>query len=218
MKIVVASVAVSALFAFQGAPERSAEQIEKDRVYFSFNTFKKAVSNHRGQNAVAMLCESTLDYFDRVRELALYGTKEELDAQPLINRMQILTFRHRVSADQLQTMPTPELLAHAFDQGWMMRNVMRHMGIGAVSVDGSRAFGDVRAAGEPVKGKKLLFCKESDKWRFDLLMIIDHSGEQLEGLVRYQDQEENELLMALLTRTSRVIVPETIWNPPFQKP
>jgi hypothetical protein len=145
-----------------------------------FSAYRSAILSGEGDEAAALLGQSTYDYYDEMRRLALYGDAKAVQAQSLVNQMQVLLFRLRVPPDQLESLSSQALIAHAVDQGWIGKNSVLELQPGQVLSEGDVAVLHVIVDGKDA-GPAFRFNRESDAWRLDLLPTMQASNAALQS-------------------------------------
>jgi hypothetical protein len=197
---------------------------ESDGVRQSFQTLKVALLRDRGAEAVRLVSRSTLALSGRVRELALYGSKAELEAQPTAMLAAVLSLRRSVGAQKLQSMPPRDLVAYAVDTNLTRDGPIAGIDLGGVRVNQGFAAADIVSDG-PFPVSQLQFVKEEGFWKLDLSDIaygqtaLDKFVAALapnDGAVR--QSMRNELVLAMIAANSGGGIDGSIWQPPLQRP
>jgi hypothetical protein len=177
-----------------------------------FSAYRSAILSGEGDEAAAFLSQSTYDYYDEMRRLALYGDAKAVQAQSLVNQMQVLLFRLRVPSDQLESLSSQALIAHAVDQGWIGKNSVLKLQPGQVLSEGDVAVLHVIVDGKDA-GPAFRFNRESGAWRLDLLPTMQASNAALQLTAKQQGVPENEFMLVLMESVlGRKVGPEA-WNP-----
>jgi hypothetical protein len=193
-----------------------AQTRDQDEVTSVFGAYKTAIMNDRGQEAAALLSQATVSYFEQMRDVALYGSRQELNRLSTMNLLQTLIMRHRVPADRLVEMSGIALLTYAIEQGWIGKNSVAPLKAQRVYVVGDTAVLDVVSDRGPGKAQ-MRFRREDLGWRLDLLSVIQAGSDQLDNVAKQRGESREELVMALLSATSGRQVEDSIWQPPLQR-
>ena len=143
-------------------------EADADAVRRVFSAYRSAILSGEGNAAAALLSQSTYDYYDEMRQLALYGSADTVKALSLVNQMQVLTLRLRVPTDELESLSSQALIAHAVDQGWIGKNSVLKLQPGKVLADGDVAVLHLIVDGKDA-GTAFRFNRESRAWRLDLV-------------------------------------------------
>lgn len=190
---------------------------DEEQVENAFYAYKVAILNDRGAEAVGLLSRSTVDYYERMRHLALYATKAELEKESTINLMHALALRLRVPTDELHEMNGRSVLEHALDRGWVEKNSVAAFEVRDIRVSEETAAVEIASEHEPGTAQ-MRFVREQGEWKLDLTFLMQGAGEQLEALARQQDLSREEFLLIMLSGMSGGAATEAIWEPPLKRP
>jgi hypothetical protein len=142
----------------------------------------------------------------------LYGNAETVQAQPLVNQLNILLLRLRVPLDELESLSPRALIAHTVDQGWIAKSGVLGLEPGKVVAEGDAAVLHV-VIDEQDAGPAFRFDREGGAWRLDLVPTTQDGNAALELAVRQQGVSESEFMLALVeSAVGRKLGPE-VWVP-----
>lgn len=168
----------------------------------SFSAYRTALLADDGTAAAQQVTEGTFDYFEEMTRVAVCGSAEEVVALEVINRMQVILFRHRVPLDQLVSMSGRDMFVYAVDHGWVGKGGMTSTELGEISQSGDHATATLLVNGEPAPGATFDFKKEQGSWKLDVVSALASGNAVLEQMARQQGVGENMLITALVTRVS----------------
>jgi hypothetical protein len=190
----------------------SAVAEEKEDVAAAFKGYKEAILAQKGEEAAGWVTKGTLDEYQRYIDWALEADRKTVEGLSMMNRVQVLTMRHRVPAEDLRKATGRSIFIHAVDQDWIGKDgVIRTELTEDVAVAGERATGAVTIGGE-LAPMKFHFRKEDGKWRLDLIELIKFSGPALQAAAEQAGMEENELILKVLEMVSGQKPAGTIWE------
>lgn len=197
---------------------------EADAVRQSFQSLKSALLQDRGEEAARLVSRSTLALSDKARDLALYGSKAELEAQPTAMLAAALSLRQSIGPQKLQSLPARELVAYVVDTDLTRDGQVARIDLGGVRVDRQSAAADVLSDG-PFPVSQLQFAKEEGLWKLDLTEIaygdtaIDRLAQMMSpGSPGGQQALRNELVLAMIAANAGTVVDGTLWQPPLRRP
>lgn len=219
MKLLTIPTVLLLVLPFAPTGARTRETVESEdaaAVRRCFAMYKDTLIRQKGDEAAKWVTKSTIDYYGELREVALYGSEEEVRKLSALKKMSILTLRHRVGADSLLKMSAADVWAHGVGQGWSGRNSLQDVEIGKIEFENDAASVEVLVRGRPSR-VKYRFVKEDGAWKMDVLSRLAASEQGMARMVRNQKIEEDEFLIDLLEMTSFTPVPETIWQPPMKR-
>jgi len=188
-------------------------QSDAEAVRSVFASYRSAILAGHGAEAAGLLSQSTYDYYEELRRLALAGDAETVKAQSLVNRFQILLLRLRVPTDQLASLSSRELIARAVDEEWLGKVRTLELEPGDVLADG-----DVATLGIAVPGggatPGFRFQREAGQWRLDLRPTLQVSNVALQMTARQRGLDENAFVFSLLESLIGRKVGAEAWVPP----
>lgn len=197
---------------------------EAGAVRQSFYSLRTALQQNRGEEAARHVSAATLAAVERARDLALYGTKPELEAQPTAMVTAVLSIRRSIAPQDLQRMPARDLVVYAVDNDLTRDGPVGAMDIGGVRVGRGTAVADL-ISNQPVPVRQLQFNKEDGVWKLDLSGVaygdtaIDRVARTISpGNAAGQQAVRNELILAMLAAQGGAGVDASIWQPPFRRP
>ena len=114
---------------------------EAEAVRRLFERYKVALLQGEGELASELVDADTLTYFDEIRKLTLGGDEEAVRQRPFVDRLLIITMRHELPAATLEQMELADLLQHAVEAGWIGKQSIAQLSIGAIEIDGDEATG-----------------------------------------------------------------------------
>jgi hypothetical protein len=190
----------------------------------SFHGLKAALLQNRGEDAAGLVSQSTLALTEQARDLALYGTQAELEAQPTAMLVAALSLRQTIPPRDLQSMPAHDLVAHVVNTDLTRDGPVAGIDIGGVRVDRETALADI-VSNRPFPVAQLRFNKEQGVWKLDLREVaygdtaIDRVARRISpGSVAGQQALRNEMILAMLAMQTGAGIDASIWQPPFPRP
>jgi hypothetical protein len=190
---------------------------EAPAVQAVYDAYRAALRARDGAAGARLVAAPTLEYYADMQWLALYGSAEAVRAQPPIDRLTVLTMRHRVEPERLRGMTARQLLEVAVSEGWAGTGSPAAEKSGDVRVDSSVATMKVTVSGT-TRSSETSFLRQEDGWRLDLLPQVLLLGWALELAAKRTGVAEDDFLLSTLTRSTGRAPSEQIWNPLFPRP
>jgi hypothetical protein len=178
-----------------------------------FAAYREAILSQRGNDAVERVNQATVDYYERVRGLALSAPEQEVRKLPLYDRMMVLLLRHRLPLDLLSGMNGREVFVYGVNRGWIGKEDVMESDVGTVRVSGDRATAQFVKAGKPTP-LSYSFTKESGQWKMDLTAMAPAVNLALKQLIEREGVSEDEFLLDILESVSGQKPSARIWQPP----
>lgn len=188
------------------------ENAESEAVRQTYNSYKEAILNQNGREALPLVTNTTIQYYDRMKEAVLKSPEAEVRQLSTANKMFVLLVRQRMTADSLQGMTPEEFFVHSINQGWVGKNGVLNSDIGKIEVSGQHASAEHLSGGKTTS-IKYRFAKESGKWKLDLTAIMALADQAFKQVMRIQGMEEDELIFSLIESGSGRKVSKDIWKP-----
>lgn len=190
-------------------------QSEADLVRGTFLAYKEAILQQQGRSAVSLVNRATLQYYARMKLLALEGQEKEVRLLSPMNKIMVLSLRHRLAVGDLGKMTPEEVFAYAVNQGWIGKSSVLDSDIGQVQVFGRDASAEYVKSGKPTP-LKYRFTKEEGKWRIDLTALMPVADQAMRMLIQKQGFDEDTFIISLIESVSGRKVLPSIWQPPLQ--
>lgn len=190
----------------------SAQKSEEKLVRKSFDAYKKAILNDRGEEAVKYVDSRTVKYYDDMAGLVKNADSASVAGLALMDRLMVFSIRHRAPQEEIPGFDGRKLLVFAIQNGMVGKNSVAENSIGDVTIQGDFAKGQFLRMKEPTP-LSFHFYKEEQVWKLDLTALFPISAFAFQKMVKDSGQEENDYLFFLLEMlTGRKPGPE-IWQP-----
>jgi len=184
---------------------------EEKNVRATFDGYKTAILNDKGEEAVGYVDSRTVDYYTNMLELTKNGDREKVDALPLIDKLMVFSVRARVPKDDILSFDGKKLLVYAIESGMVGKESVQNVTIGDVKIDGDSAKGQFIVSGQEAPFY-FDFYKEDGQWKLDLTSLFSTSASALEQMVQSSGMTENEYVFAVLEALTGKKPGEDIWN------
>jgi hypothetical protein len=208
--------ALPALLLLAAAP--TIAQDEETAVRQLFDRYKGALLAGDGALASELVDAETLEYFDEIKTLVLAGDAEAVRQRDFVDRLLIVAMRHEIPPDELAEMDLEGLLQHAVDAGWIGKQAIVQLGIGAVDVQGDEASAEAVVGGLPpeegAESEELRyrFVREQGDWKFRFHSLVAGINTIISRLSAQMGTDEDDLIFLLVEQLSgRKVLPE-VWG------
>jgi hypothetical protein len=186
----------------------------EDAVRQSFAEYKRAVMADDGATAAAQLSAATVQWYGKMQDLALHGSKEEVEQLGPLERIQVLAFRQRVPADELRAMSPRQLVAYSVAHGWVGKVGTGRSELGTVTASGGTAVANVLLGGKD-SGQQYHFVREDGRWLFDQLPTLEASADGLKAAAAQRGMPVDQFVQTLIESGSGKKITPDLWQPPF---
>jgi hypothetical protein len=182
----------------------------------SFATYKRAVMAGDGATAAAQLSAATVQWYGKMQDLALHGSKEEVEHLEPLEKIEVLAFRQRVPAEELRAMSPRQLVAYSVTQGWVSKAGTGRSELGTVTAASDTAVANVLLGGKD-SGEQYHFVYEDGQWLLNQLPTLEASAERLKVAAAQRGMSVDQFVQALIESGSGKKITADIWQPPFPR-
>lgn len=178
---------------------------DADAIRATVRDYQAAILRRDGPAAARLVSRESRGYYARMRDMAVSAPEAQVRAAPLMDRMTILMYRHRVPAGQLRALAGDAAFAHTINDGWVTGMDGQDIAARAeIYGQGDRAV--IRYEGD------MHLVREEGAWRLDMMPILLAASEEFaEGMESPAEQDEF-LLFVMKHSNGRDPSPD-IWQP-----
>ena len=177
----------------------------------SYAAYAKAVSVKDGGTSSGLVSGSTLDYYARLRDLALTADRDALGRERVIDQLAVLSMRANIPADTLRTADPRGVVAAA-----VKSQVISGGGAGATELGEVKVTGDEATATLGVGGSQevpMRFQREGGGWKVDLTGLLAPAEAALEAALQREKLTPERLLQQVMTTRVGAAKAERLWEP-----
>ncbi len=179
----------------------------------NFSRYKSAIRNNNGSAASKLVSQSTIDYYTRIKKIALSGPAPQVRNLGVVDKLIVLTLRHRVPRSRLDSMSGKDLFEHTVSSGWTKAPQDK---LGFISGNEELAFGHLSPDGKPGIDK-LKFMKEANSWKFDVTSLLEISEKTYKEKLSGSNSSPDQFVLSILENSSGKKVRRNIWYPNFYR-
>lgn len=181
----------------------------------NYELYTKALLTFDGKSAVDYVTQNTIDYYGRINELVKHGDSLTVAKLPLMDRFMVFRIRHQMSLESLSFYSGRELLIYAITSGLIGKNSARDIVLDKISVKGNEAVAGAKK-GKEIAGR-FYFKKENNKWRMNLVPLIDETSTYLSSDLKKRAVKENDFIHELIQSVNELPVDKGIYWLPSEK-
>jgi hypothetical protein len=168
--------------------------------------YQQAASRRNGAATSRLVTRDTRGYYARMRDLAVHAPEGAVRALPLLDRVMVLMYRHRVPADELRAMVFDSAFAYTIDSGWVSSDLVEEVASqGEIYGEGDQAI--LRLGGEDIH-----FLREDGAWRWDMVPMLQAASAEF-APDPDSGMTEDELVMFVLKYSNGTDPSPGIWQP-----
>ena len=177
------------------------QKSEEKLVVKTFENYKNAILNDKGEDAVRFVDSRTIKYYSEMLELVKTADSTKIETLSILDKLMVFTIRHRTSKEDILKFNGKSLLIYAIESGMVGKNSVANNSIGEVAINKDFAKGQLISNGQktPIY---FHFYKENKQWKVDLTSIFPISMVAFEQMANESGMGENEYLFLLLEMIS----------------
>jgi len=185
---------------------------QEEDVKNTFEAFKTAMSNGNSDEVLKLASTSSVDYYDNMLDMILYGDSAEVAKLPLVQRIGVLGSRARIPKDTLMDMEGKDFLQYSMDANKQNAQQIQMLGIGDVLVgDDNTASGQVTMNGQALP-MSISFVEEGGDWKIDMSSLENMGEGQLQNMMSQSNMDFNQFLKMALSQQG-ITADDSIWQP-----
>lgn len=189
-----------------------AQQKEEKAVRTAFDSYKSAILNDKGAEAVDYLDSRTVKYYGEMAELARSADSGSVDRLSTQDKFIVLSIRHRANREEVLNFTGESLLVYCLNNGMIGKNSVSKNSIGEVTINEHFASGQLLSNGQKTP-LSFHFYKENDSWKIDLTSIFAVTDAAFEQVVAKSGMEENAFLLSTLEQLTGKKPGQEVWHP-----
>lgn len=185
---------------------------ETDLIKKTFAEYKRSILAGEGEEAIKWVDSHTLNYYDQMLETAVTADSADVQKLGLMDKLTVLTARHRIPKEEALEMRGRDFFIYAIDKGMVGKSSVMNVEIGKVKVDGDSGSGQVIVNGREVP-LFFDFSRENDLWKLDITSIFVATNAGLKQMLAENGTTDNEFILQALEMLSGKPVRDDIWQP-----
>lgn len=199
------------------AVEETAAQVQdgvsdEQQIRDCFSAYKSAILNDKGALAAEEVDSRTIKYYSDILSMSLTADSTVINGQGILDKLMILSIRHRTPKEDLLSFNGKDLFIHAIKEGMVGKNSVANNELGEVIINEDFGKGQLVANGV-VAPMYFHFYREDSKWKVDLTSIFTAGATAFKAMADESGQEENEYLFTLLELITGKKPTKAIWDP-----
>ena len=186
--------------------------MDKAKVREVFKSYKDAILNDRGKEAVKYLDSRTKKYYTEMLGKIKNADSTTVVNMRLVDKIIVLYVRQKASINEIKAFDGTSLMVFAFDNGLVDKNGVVNTTIDEIDIEGSFAKAQVTKNGNP-SSFYFHFYKEGRKWKKNLTYLMPFGEWALQDMIEKSGREENDFLISILEAMTTKKTSKKIWHP-----
>ncbi|MDP4184224.1 MAG: hypothetical protein Q8862_03560 [Bacteroidota bacterium] len=188
------------------------QEVEKENIKKCYETYKKSLLNNDGKQAYACLDKKTRKYYDELLDKIKTYDSIQIEKESIVNKLSILTIRHRVPKDEILKMNGEGLFIYSIDYGFVDKGSVQHYELGTIEFRRKIAKAQMMSGNLP-SFYKYLFYKQKNQWYINLTSLHPMSNYALKKMIEELQQTEDDFILYSLASITRRNLDNSIWHP-----
>ena len=191
--------------------DAAGQSSDESQVRATFARYKSAILHDNPDEALEYVDSRTIAYYSHVLERVKNAGEAEVKALPLLDKLMVLTVRHKMEREDLLSFDGKGLLAHAIRTGLVGKNSVANLSLGEVFVENHFARAQLAVDNAPALFY-FHFYREEEKWKIDLTSLFPTTSEAIRQMIKESGQGEDEFILSMIEKASGRAPEPTIWN------
>ena len=188
------------------------QKVEQDLVRKVFDSYKSAILNDKGEEAVKFVDSRTIKYYNDILDVVKNADSAKVENHSILDKIMVFSIRHRTSKEDILSFDGKSLLIYAIKSGMVGKNSVANNSIGDVTIDGNFAKGQFVVSGQKAPFY-FHFYKEDQQWKIDLTSLFPISTSALKKMADDSGKNENDYIFGLLEMITGTKPGKEIWQP-----
>jgi len=188
------------------------QKSEEKLVKKSFDNYKSAILNDKGEEAVKFVDSRTIKYYSDILELVKTADSAKVETISILDKLMVFSIRHRTAKEDVLNFDGESLLVYAINSGMVGKNSVANNSIGEVKIEGNYAKGQYISNGQKAPFY-FDFYKEDKQWKIDLTSLFPISTKAFKKMADDSGQNQNDYLFSLLEMITGNKPDIEIWKP-----
>lgn len=188
------------------------QKSEEKLVKKSFDKYKSAILNDKGEEAVKFVDSRTIKYYSDILELVKNADSAKVETISILDKLIVFSIRHRTAKEDVLNFDGESLLVYAINSGMVGKNSVANNSIGEVKIEGNYAKGQFISNGQKAPFY-FDFYKEDKQWKIDLTSLFPISTKAFKKMADDSGQNQNDYLFSLLEMITGNKPDIEIWKP-----
>ena len=207
------------LFAAKSPPSSKpamSQMPDFDQINAAFVAYKDAILADDGARAARFVTKHIFTYYNRVRDWALYASKEKIQAIPFTDQVTILRLRMEMKPEQLMAQTGKGLFVYTVKNGWMEKEYLKQVELKPdVHIDdiAKGALVPQTINGRVIPGL-VHFERENKRWKMNAYSLLLGSSFAFERTIRKMRDQRVQMVEQAIASIAGKDFDQDWWNAP----
>jgi hypothetical protein len=185
---------------------------DQEEIIVVFNKYRDSISTKNGRATAELIDKNSLEWYDSIKSLSIYATREVLSRKNYITKLNVLALRQFYELPQIEKMNAKEIFAFTVDNSFYAQEVIKEFSVGGIEIKDGKAAVVLKRDKNLVR-VPLKFIEEEDGWKINLASVINMLNRMISGNPWGDQESENVFVLNQVASVSRQPMKEKIWEP-----
>lgn len=183
---------------------------DSEAIRYTFQEYQKAIQEGNGLVAANLLDSKTLEWYDKLVDMANGSNKAELQKSNFFSKVTVLAIRQEFDKKGIEQMDAKSAFAFAVEKN-LYGNIKDYT-IANIKTDGERAVARMEQDGE-LSETYFKFIRENGKWYINFASMINLLNDDNTGRLVQNIPGENKNALKVVSEISSRPIKSYIWTP-----
>ncbi len=188
-----------------------AQKKQEKLIRESFEKYKSAILNDRGEEAAKYVDSRTMKYYSDIAEMVQSADSLSVRKLNIMDKLMVFTIRHNATKEEILNFDGEGLLIYAIEAGMVGKSSVAGNTIGTIVIEDSFAKGQLVANEQPTD-IDFHFYNEDQMWKIDLTSIFPVALISFKQMQEDSGQNEVDFLFKILEMVSGNKPDHTVWR------
>lgn len=191
----------------------SSTEHDEKKIRDLFEEYRFSLIDKDGKAVVKCVDKKTVAYYDHLAELIRTADSTTVSDQTILDKVCILSTRHRATKEQISTFDGRSLLEFVVEIELIDSAGAANLDIGMISVRGDSARGQIVHDGQGLTNS-FLYYKEHGRWKIDLTSLFPSTEKTMsDAITGIEGKSEDQVINMLVQEASKKPIVGSLWNP-----
>ncbi len=191
------------------------QESNHDQIVNSFNSYKEAILNNNGEEAIKYVDSRTIKYYSDILETTKKADSAAVAGLGVLDKLMVLSIRHRTNQADILSFDGKALLLYAIKEGMVGKNSVVSNTIGETTINENFAKAEFIYDGQKTPFF-FHFYKENEVWKMDLTQLFTMSRAAFKKMISDSGKDENIFFLEILEILTGKKPTSKIWLPIVQ--
>ena len=190
-------------------------QSDAESIKSTFTYYQQAVLNNDGMAAAKCLDQKTLEWYDKLLNMAKETKKSELEKTNYFSKLTVLALRQQFSKKEIDELDAKSAFSFAVKNSLYNQDVIKNYQINNLKIENDKAIAALTKTANVNNNEDTFvkFIKEDTGWKLNFAAMINILNDDATGKLIENIPNENARAIKAVAAISGKSVKRNIWTP-----